>query len=61
LEEGAKRNSKKKNFTGQEEGEGEKSLTHPKLAHHQVPTKNPERDYLDAAFVGAGSLKPEPT
>jgi hypothetical protein len=60
LEEGAERVFKKKTW-GQEEGEGEKSSTHPKLTHRQFSSKNPKRDFLDAAFVGAGSIKPEPT
>jgi hypothetical protein len=60
LEEGAERIFlKKKSSLGQEEGEGKKSLTRPKLTNRQVPIKNPKRDFLDAPFVGAGSLKPE--
>jgi hypothetical protein len=42
----------------QEEGEGEKSLTHPPSGSHP---KNLEQDFWDSALVGAGSLKPEPT
>ncbi len=61
LEEGAERVFLKKTSWGQEEGEGEKSLTHPKLTHRQVPIKKSRTGFSDAAFVGAGSLKPEPT
>jgi hypothetical protein len=39
LDEGAERFFFKKNSWGQEEGEGEKSLTHPKLTHRRVPIK----------------------
>jgi hypothetical protein len=48
----------KKTSWGQEEGEGEKSLTHPPSGSHP---RNLERDFWDSAFVVAGSLKPEPT
>jgi hypothetical protein len=63
LEEGAERIFLlKKPSQGQEEGEGEKSLTHPKLTHRQVLIKKtPKQGFLDGAFVGTGSLKPEPT
>ncbi len=47
LEEGAERIFlQKKTSQAQEEGEGEKSLTHPKLPHRQVPIKKSKTGFF---------------
>jgi len=42
----------KKTSWGQEEGEGEKSLTHPKLTHRQVPIKKSRTGFLGCCIRG---------
>jgi len=62
LEEGAENVFKKKNFWGAGRGGRRKILNSPPNSPTvRFPSKNPERGFWDAAFVGAGSLKPERT
>jgi len=62
LEEGAERIFFfKKLLRGRKRGKEKNPQLTPNSRTVRFPSKNPERDFLDVAFVGAGSLKPEPT